>query len=385
MAIEPGSARFGSAVSTHPDPALAVAEVVGEVADRIGPGPDLAVVFVSGPLIAAVDDILAVVRAALRPATLLAVSSAGVVGNWQEIDRGGAISLWAGHTGAVTPLRLQALPGTPPVLVGLEEVPPAGSTLLLLADPFSMPVDAVFDAVGPHVAVVGGLASAARAPGGNVLVLDDERHSDGGVAVVIPPGVAEPLVSQGCRPIGEPWVVTRCDGQRLFELAGRPASERLRELIDSLSPGDRALAGHGLHLGVVARERADDFRRGDFLIRGVMGLERESGAVVVGDRLELGQVVQFQVRDAGSARDDLSAALVDRQQDSSIDATLLFTCTGRGPHMFGDGPNDASLIAELTSDAPMAGMFCAGEIGPVGPRNAMHGFTATMCTFRDGA
>lgn len=378
MTTAPGQARFAAQVSSHPDPALAVAETVGDVAERIGMAPDLCVVFVSGPFISAMDDLLDVVRTVLAPDRLLAVSTAGLLGGGREIEIGGSIAIWAGRTGPVAPVRVRAMPGTPPVLVGLE--PPApGSTLLLLADPFTMPIEAVFDAVGPEVDVVGGLASAARAPVGNVLVLDDEVVGDGAVGVVLPPGVARPVVSQGCRPIGEPWVVTEVDGQMLRGLGGRPAMERLQELIEGLSPGDRMLASQGLHLGVVARERADDFRRGDFLIRGVLGAERETGALAIGDRLEVGQVVQFQVRDAASARDDLFVQVTDG--DGLGEGALVFTCNGRGSHLFDDGPNDASILAELGPDIAIAGMFCAGEIGPVGRRNAIHGFTATICTF----
>lgn len=376
MSVAPGQARFAAQVSNHPDPAFAVAEAVGDVAERVGMAPDLCVVFVSGPFIAAMDDLLDVVRTVLAPTHLLAVSAAGLLGGGREIEQGGSLSLWAGRTGPVEPVRLRAMPGAPPVLVGLDP-PPAGSTLLLLADPFTTPVDAVFDAVGPGVEVVGGLASSGRAPGGNVLVLDDETHTDGAIGVVLPPGVAGSVVSQGCRPIGDPWVVTEVEGQRLLGLGGRPAMERLREVVDGLSPGDRFLASQGLHLGVVARDRADDFRRGDFLIRGVLGADRDRGAIVVGDHLEVGQVVQFQVRDAGSARDDLGL----QASEGIGSGALVFTCNGRGSHLFDDGPNDASILNELHPEVAVAGMFCAGEIGPVDRRNAIHGFTATICTF----
>ena len=186
-------------------------------------------------------------------------------------------------------------------------------TLLLVADPFSTPVDGFLESAPetyPGLRVVGGLASAARGPGGNRLVLDDQVFTDGAVGVLLAPeDGANAVVSQGCRPIGQPLTVTKSEGRVIYELAGRPALERLVELLEKLEPDDRALAQQGIHLGRVIDEHKADFGRGDFLIRTVLGGDREVGAIAVGDEIEVGATVQFQVRDAVSADEDLRELL----------------------------------------------------------------------------
>ena len=257
-------------------------------------------------------------------------------------------------------------------------------TLLLLADPFSFPIDHVLDhlaEVAPNVAIIGGMASAARGPGGNVLVADDELFREGAVGVYLPPEiVVGPVVSQGCRPIGQPLIVTRSERNVIYEIAGQPALDRLNEQIEQLDAVDRQLLSEGLHIGRVIDERRDQFERGDFLIRGVIGADRSVGALAVGSEIEPGATVQFQVRDAKSADEDLRLMLHGRRAKGA----LVFTCNGRGMNLFDVPSHDASVVSEQTGGA-VAGMFCAGELGPVGGRNFVHGFTASIALFGESA
>ena len=253
---------------------------------------------------------------------------------------------------------------------------------MTVADPFSFPGDAFLsrlDEDRPGLTAIGGMASAARGPGGNRLVLDDQVLSEGAVGVLLDQAVGvTTIVSQGCRPIGAPYVVTRAEQNVIFELAGRPAVERLRETAAGLDEGARQLLAHGLHIGRVVDEHRSEFRRGDFLVRNVMGIDESSGALAVGDLVEVGQTVQFHLRDAASADDDLRALLTG----ASADAALLFTCNGRGRHLFGTPDHDAELVDQLLGPLPVTGMFCAGELGPVGGRNFLHGFTASLALLR---
>jgi small ligand-binding sensory domain FIST len=187
------------------------------------------------------------------------------------------------------------------------------------------------------------------------------------------------VVSQGCRPVGQPFTVTQAERNMLYELAGRPALERLLEMVDQLPPSERALAARGLHCGVVIDEHKLDFRRGDFLIRGVLGADRSAGAVAVGDAVPVGATVQFQVRDAASADEDLCELLAGQEADGA----LVFTCNGRGRQLFGQPDHDAAAVARSLDTAAVAGMFCAGEVGPIGGHNHLHGFTASMALFCD--
>ena len=222
------------------------------------------------------------------------------------------------------------------------------------------------------------MASAANAPGDNRLLVDDSSHADGAVGALLAEDVSpQAVVSQGCRPIGRPYIVTRADGHMIHELGGRPALERLLTTLELLPPVDRQLAEQGLHCGVVIDETKDEFDRGDFLIRGVLGVDRATGAVAVGDTIAVGSTVQFQVRDATSADEDLHALLTGR----AARGALVFTCNGRGRRLFGTPDHDATVVGDLLGTSALAGMFCAGELGPVGGRNAVHGFTASIAIF----
>lgn len=378
---------FGAAISTHPIAAGAVGEVIGQVLEAVGEAPDLAVMFVTAPFAGALEDMARVVRTALRPKCLLAATAVAIVGNATEVEGAAAVSLWAGKVGPVLPVRLEAVrTGAGMAIRGWPEAPDTAKALLLLADPFSFPVDAFISSVGstmPGFPVIGGMASAARGPGGNFLVIDDEVVQNGAVGVMLGSTCSmTTLVSQGCRPIGQPYVVTRATGNTIEQLAMAPALGRFEELQRSLSEDDRALLrSGGVHVGVVIDERKAEFARGDFLIRGVMGADRKTGSVTVGGEVAVGTTVQFHVRDAASAHEDLELLLADACAAGPVGGALVFTCNGRGRHLFGVPSHDAGLVDEYAR-APTAGMFCAGEIGPVGGRPFLHGFTALVALFR---
>jgi small ligand-binding sensory domain FIST len=379
---------FAASMSEHPIAAHATGEVVGQVLEAIGDAPDLAVLFVTAPHAGALEDIASTVRELLHPGTLLGVTAVSVLGGDREVEEQPAITLWAARLGApVAPVRLDAsVPSIGIAVSGLDHELVGKSqerTLLLIADPFSMPVDGFLEAAPetyPGLRIIGGLASAARGPGGNRLILDDHQYSDGAVGALLPPVESlTAVVSQGCRPIGTPMTVTKSDGRIIYELAGRPALERLVELLESLDPEERALAQRGIHLGRVIDEHKIDFDRGDFLIRTVLGGDRDVGAIAVGDEVDIGATVQFQVRDAESADHDLRELLAGRRAQGA----LVFTCNGRGTHLFGQPDHDAQVINAHVDGGATAGMFCAGELGPIGDRSFLHGFTASILLFGD--
>jgi small ligand-binding sensory domain FIST len=204
--------------------------------------------------------------------------------------------------------------------------------------------------------------------------------SSGGVGVVLPGGVAtRTVVSQGCRPIGDPMIVTRAEGNLVMEIAGRPALDRLDDLVRAADAEERSLLASGLQIGIAIDEHRATFERGDFLIRGVVGADRLQRALAVGDRVEVGTTVQFQVRDAVAADEDLRAMLAD----ATGDAALVFTCNGRGQRLFGEPDHDARVVHDTLGSPALAGMFCAGEFGPIGGRSFVHGFTASVLVFSD--
>ncbi len=374
---------FAAALSEHPLPTQATGEVVGELLERLGEPPDLAVLFVTRPHQGALEDIASSVQTLLAPGTLVGCTAVSALGGRQEAEEVPAIVLWGGTTGAVSAHHVDVVESDDgAVLVGIDGADlEAAGTVLLFADPATFPVEAVLDSLAashPHVVVAGGLASAGFGPGANRLVLNGRLHDRGAIAVLLGPDQpVEVVVSQGCGPIGTPLTVTDAERNMVKELAGRPALDRLQEAVSGLGESERASAAAGLHLGRVIDERALDPDRGDFLVRNVLGADRSNGAIAVGDVVEIGSTVQFHVRDAVAADTDLRL-LLDGHEAAGA---LVFTCNGRGIRLFQEPDHDASVIAESLGTTAVGGMFCAGEIGPVGTRSFLHGFTAVTVLF----
>jgi small ligand-binding sensory domain FIST len=376
---------FAAALSEHPLATHAVGEVVGEVLDRLGGAPDVALLFVGAAHTGAVEDIATAVRALLGATVFAGCTTGTVVGVDREAEDAPAISLWAARLPRARAYRLtpQRTPeGT--TILGLPSADQLEDmdALVVLTDPFSFPtfdlLD-VWDAGGFDVPIVGGQASAARGPGGNRLLLNEEVHTDGAIAIALGGIATTAVVSQGCRPIGDPMIVTQGRGTLLEQLAGRPALERIEETVRALDPEDAERAQRGLQIGRVIDEQKLEFTRGDFLIRGLRGADRRTGAIAVDDEIDVGATVQLQVRDAASAELDLRELLAGHQAQSA----LLFTCNGRGTHLFGVEDRDAQIVGESVGRIPLAGMSCAGELGPVGGRSFLHTFTASVLLLSD--
>jgi small ligand-binding sensory domain FIST len=391
-------APFAAALSQHPLATQATGEVAGAILEQLdGLSPDLVVCFASPHHIGALGDIATALRRILEPGTFIGFSAASVIGGGREVEDAPAISVFAARlvSTRITAVSLEAVPAVDGVEIvvapELELGEIAGdAVLLLLADPFSFPVDVFLRDVAeraPRVSVVGGLASASNRPGGNRLLLDDAIGPRGAVGVLLEGGGAEiggvrvhALVSQGCRPIGQPFIVTRAEGSLVLELGGQPAVGRLEELADTASEGERDLLRHGLHVGVVLDEHRAEFGAGDFLVRTLLGADPNSGALVIGEQVRVGQTVQFHVRDAAAADEDLHATLLGEQAA----AGLVFSCTGRGRHLFGAPDHDAEAVQAHLGPIPLAGAFCAGEIGPVCGRTFLHTSSASVALFESG-
>ena len=358
-------------------------------------GCDLCLVFASAPHLPRAKWVLSEVQQRLDPASLIGCGAGGTVAGGREIEEGPGLVVWAASLdGAeVTTMHLTAervadgftLLGLSTALSGSGEGDPAREALIALADPYTFPAEALLAQVEqerPGLPALGGLASAAVG-GGAVLFQDGEVHSEGAVAALLSGVQVLPCVSQGATPVGPEMTITAAEANVIGELASKPAMERLGEVIESLDPREQALAAQGVLLGVVIDENRPDYDRGDFLVRPIVGADRASGAIAIGARVRVGQTVRLQVRDAASADEDLRQALRAQAEalgSDGVAGALLFTCNGRGSHMFELPDHDATAV-EDTFGAPAAGFFCAGEFGPVGGRNFLHGFTATLAVF----
>jgi small ligand-binding sensory domain FIST len=388
---------FAAALAAGLDSAAAVGQLCDAVRGRSAAAPDLVFVFFSPHHVAAAEAVCSAIRDGLSPKCLVGCVAESVIGNDREIEDEPAISLWAAWWGknvSVDPFHLTlertadgpSIMGWPDSLVDAEA---RTSALILLGDPFSVPTDLLLQRINedyPGLRVIGGMASGVRGPGQCRLLLDDGVHEAGAAGVLLqgPIGL-RPVVSQGCRPIGRPFVVTKGEENVILQLGGRPPLAVLQELWQSLDDRDKKLFQQGLHVGRVINEYQSDFQRGDFLIRNVLGLDRTTGALAITDRVRVGQTLQFQVRDAATADEDLHALL---QLDLSAHvkppaSALLFSCNGRGSRLFGVADHDAGVLRSEAGDIPVAGFFAQGELGPVGGQNFIHGFTASVALFEE--
>lgn len=391
--------RFASALSTESDPVRAQECVLGELRARLGEDvPDLVVAFAThhhGPALEGLGPALA--RATGAP-IVLGCTAESVIGGAREAEGSPGLALWAAclpHT-AVRTFEITAHAGEDgePAFSGL---PPVGeherSSVILLADPYTFPMDAFLGRLNeafPGVPAMGGMASGAMGPGQTLFFTADGVRDSGCVGVVLEGETAlHPVVSQGCRPVGKPWVITDCDRNQIKKLGGRPALEVLIETWNSIPEADKALLQRAPFCGLAIDATRTQFTRGDFLVRGIMGLNQRDRAIAVADFVRRGQTMQLLVRDAESAGEDLrflvahqgGGPLAPGQEDSV--GVLLFTCNGRGTRMFGAPDHDARCVRTgLAAEIPTAGFFAAGEIGPVGGRNFLHGFTASVALLR---
>lgn len=388
--------RFGVGLSQDPDPAAAAREACAAARGTLGGEvPTLAVIFASPDLCAEAETLLATVHEELRPAHLIGAMGEAIVGGGREVEEGPALAVWAAHLpGAdVIPFRLVARPvGTGMGVLGWPDAVSEATAadlgpVIMLADPFSFPADgllAELNAEQRSPVVVGGLASGGRRPGEHRLFAGEDVVREGAVAIALRGARMRTVVSQGCLPIGPEMVITDAEGSTVHELAGVPALTKLEQVIEGLEPAERELAANGLLAGLVIDENVPDYTRGDFLVRSIHGGDRESGSLLVGERVRVGQTMRFQVRDASSADDDLREALRRARADAGGAApggALVFSCNGRGTHMFPGPDHDAHAIATELEGVAAAGLFCNGEIGPVGGKSFLHGFTATMVLF----
>jgi small ligand-binding sensory domain FIST len=385
------SVKVGAGVSTEHDPLEAGRAAAGAAARALaGPRVDLAMVFASGAHLAAPEAALEAVQSVLEPSTLVGCGAGGVLGDGRELESGTALAVWAaefdGGARAIPFHTALTSNGPGHELAGLPSM--AGSSgAIVLSDAYSFPTDALLTMLArdvPEVPVLGGIASARTPEGEGALFLGDEVLTGGAVGVAFEGVRICPCVSQGAAPLGREVTITDAEGNLIRELAGRPALETVEHLIAELPPRERQLVAAGLLIGIVIDAGKPEYGQGDFLVRGVIGADPNTGSLAVGTTVEPGQIVRLHARDARSADEDLKRVLrlqLDALDDRSPVGALVFSCNGRGRAMFGAPDHDAALVHRELGGAPAAGFFAAGEIGPVGSRSYLHGFTATVALF----
>jgi small ligand-binding sensory domain FIST len=385
--------KFVSALSQSPDTERALEEVAARVRTGLRAAPDLLFVFVSGDHGARYESVPKLLGRSFPDALLLGCSAKSVIGGGSEVEDGPGVALIAAQLPGVSlrPFLLDAAPPAGDTREAIRRqvgVPPESEPcFVLLGDPFTADGEELIrhlDEAFPGSAKVGGLASGGQEPGSGVLFVGDRVQREGFVGVALTGDVAlDTIVAQGCRPVGNPMFVTRCRGNLLQRVDGRPPLEVLSELYARASAEDQALFRTSLFLGIEMRADQIEYRRGDFLIRNLVGSDADTGALAVAAQLEETQVVQFHLRDARAAAEDLEIQLAAYpEQPTSVRGVLLFSCLGRGQYLFDVPDHDSGLLMRRMGEVPVAGFFCNGEIGPVQQQTFLHGYTSAFALFR---
>ena len=376
-----------AAISHARDWRAALDEVLAAT-DLDGAPCDLALFFASGHHSAHYDELVPAVHGESGARALAGCSGQGIIGPEREIEGEPALSL----------LRL-AMPGATVRLIHLTQqqvesqglVHLAGVSLedvnawLVLADPFRMEIDPFIHALEqayPGVTIVGGLASGRPSQQRTYVFVDDTVYDEGAVAVALGGNVVvRTVVSQGATPIGQPWTITSAHENVLETIGGQPAYQVLVDTVQALPAEMQQRAVQNLLVGLAIDEYKDEFHRGDYLIRNLMGADPQTGSLAIGAYPRVGQTIQFQMRDAAAADEDLRELLASAHhalEGARPVAAMLCSCNGRGAGLFGTPDHDAQGVAREFGPMPVAGFFCNGEIGPIGGKAFLHGFTASI-------
>lgn len=365
-----------------------------EALEGLAPDPDLALVFASDRYGGYLQSIVNSVRERLRPRAIAGCTGQAIIGPGREVEDGAAISVLALSLPGATlhPVYVRQSDVAKLDAEGLQAVLGADEgdvhAWLLFADPFTLDVDALVGKLGeayPDMPVIGGMASAKTNPR-KTYVFSDEGVMDAGCVLVGVGGAwtVEAVVSQGAEPLGQPWTITETDQNLVKTIAGRPALEVLIETVQDLPEDLQERAGRNLLVGLAIDEYQEQFSRGDFLIRNLMGADQRTGAVAIGAAPRVGQTIQFHMRDSEAADEELRLMLETKQLTmGGVEpaGALVCSCNGRGVGLFGTPDHDARVLGERFEGLAAAGFFCNGEIGPVGNKTFVHGFTASIGLF----
>lgn len=368
-----------------------------KVLDDLQERPDFALTFVSAQFGADFHEVPDLAREHLNSRTLIGCSAGGVIGQGVEVEQQRAVVVAAASMPGVDihpfHIRDEDLPDLDSAQTKWEELigikGEKQPSFILLPDPFSFRIDVLaegLDFAFPGCVKLGGLASGAHRVGMNALFMNNRVYRSGAVGVALSGALqVDTIVAQGCRPVGWPLRVTKCDRNFIFELDNKPAVQALYEVLESMSDREQKLAQHSLMLGVVMDEFKDTFQPGDFLIRNILGLEPNTGALLVGESLRNERTIQFHVRDGNTSSEDLRNLLKLYRDEHSepVAGALLFSCLGRGHTLYGIPNHDSDCFKEyLGGTVPLSGFFCSGEIGPVGGTTFLHGYTSSFGLFR---
>jgi small ligand-binding sensory domain FIST len=398
--------QWANALSTRPSLEAAVTDVVERAVSSLTAPADLGLVFISSAFASEYSRLLPLLSEKLSVPILIGCSGGGVIGTTsegqtQELEAEAALSLTLAYLPGVNlqvfhvmSEELPDLDSSPDAWVDLIGVPQSPTPqFILLCSSFSSGINDLLqglDFAYPGSVTVGGQASAGGMSGRTALFCHDaggEMHQglyrEGTLGLALSGNIVlETIVAQGCRPIGEPLQVTKSERNIILELDEQVPLVVLRDVIANLSEKERMLAQHSLFVGMAMDGFKPALQQGDFLIRGILGVDPTAGAIAIGDRVRPGQRLQFHLRDAEASAEDLELLLQQYQNQRDAEpaaiAALMFSCVGRGEGLYGQPNFDSELFSRYIKDIPVGGFFCGGEIGPIGGNTFIHGYTSVF-------
>lgn len=390
--------RFTSGISDAVTAREAAELASRQVLEQLDGAPcDLVYLFASPIYRTSWQELLEFVNERLKPRVLIGCSGSGIIGGGQELEWVPAISIVAAHLPdvhlfpfVITPEELE-LSGAGGFWVDkIGASPDAHPFFVLVADPYTCQPTKLIEEINATYRtrpIIGGLVSGGQGPGEQFIFMNNDVYTEGAVGVAMTGNIAmDTVISQGCRPIGQSYIVTRSEDNVVWELGGRQALAVLHEVLAGLSPEDRELAQQGsIFVGLAITEMRQRFASGDFLIRNIVGIDPDGGGIAIAEGVDVGQTLQFQLRDPSASRRELRRLLQQIHQPPHHvppAGCLLFNCTGRGKSLYGVAHQDVKTIQMVSGKVPIGGFFCNGEIGPVGGTNFLHGYTASLALFR---
>jgi small ligand-binding sensory domain FIST len=359
--------------------------------------PQLALVFAGARLKGQLEGLLGDIMTGVQPAHLVGCSGYGVVGVGEEFEDEPRVSvLFLRHPRLkiqirrISESRIQESTGPGFWQMETDIGPQEAKGILLFADPFSVTIEKLAGELGrayPGIPLVGGLASGTFQQRKTLLFHSTEVLEEGALAVFLDGPISmETVVSQWCKPIGEPLVITRAEKNVIYEIGGKPAAAALRDVLTALEPEEQEMVRGNIFIGLAVDEYKEDFGRGDFLVRNMLGVESDSGGLIIGAGIRTGQTLQFQLRHAAAAREDMFELLQrvkERIGNREVKAGLMCSCNGRGKGLFGKPGHDPKAVSQILGKFNLTGFFCNGEIGPIGEKVFVHGYTCALGLFLD--
>lgn len=346
-------------------------------------------------------EMLSVIRKVTGCGNLVGCSGAGVLATDGEIENepGIAVLVMAGDKATAAPFLVGNLHARDreagrEVAALVNPYRQRSSVLVLFPDTLNCNPDELFsglsDGLG-DVPIVGGGAADDGSGKATFQMCGGQVVSNAVAGVLLTGELASSIgVTQACRPIGEVLRVTACEGNVIESLEGRPALEALRAAIGASVSGEFSRLAGSIFLGFPFEDLVMGAapRRGAYIVRNIIGVDEESGALAVGKPVSRGDLVCFVVRDPLGAREDLKEMLSERSEliPASVPrAGLYFNCCARGAGLYGVQGIDVAFINRAFGSLPVAGFFGFCEIATMAGSARLHNYSGVMTLISEPA